>query len=217
MEFIPIAEETGLIVPLGQWVLEEACRQACVWQSRYTKPGVAPLVVSVNLSARQFRNTALVDDIKHALATTGLDPRTLKLEITESTVMDDANAAIAVLEELRSLGIRIAIDDFGTGYSSLGYLRRLPVDTLKIDRSFVNGLGADPQTTAIVRSVVALAKSLHLSVTGEGIETEAQQAHLTKLGCDRGQGYLFSRPSTAGDLTAMLDAARSETQQQLAA
>ena len=217
MDFIPIAEETGLIVPLGQWVLEHACRQARVWQDRYTREGVPPLVLSVNLSARQFRNAALVDDIKQALATTGLDPRTLKLEITESTVMDDANAAIAVLEELKALGIRIAIDDFGTGYSSLGYLRRLPVDTLKIDRSFVNGLGADPQTTAIVRSVVALAKSLQLSVTGEGVETVAQQSQLAQLGCDRGQGYLYSRPVTATDLDAILERADPAARMQEAA
>jgi diguanylate cyclase (GGDEF)-like protein/PAS domain S-box-containing protein len=217
MEFIPIAEETGLIVPLGQWVLEEACRQACAWHARYERTDAPALVLSVNLSARQFRNTTLVDDIKRALASTGMDARALKLEITESTVMDDANAAIAVLEELRSLGIRIAIDDFGTGYSSLGYLRRLPVDTLKIDRSFVNGLGADPQTTAIVRSVVALAKSLNLSVTGEGVETAAQQAQLALLGCDRGQGYLFSRPVAAADLSALLETAHSTAQQQSAA
>jgi diguanylate cyclase (GGDEF)-like protein/PAS domain S-box-containing protein len=200
--FIPVAEETGLIVPIGQWVLEAACRQARLWHAEH--PNDPPLVMSVNLSARQFQHPGLVADIARALGEAELDPSTLKLEITESVVMRDAEAATETLRQLKSLGIRLAIDDFGTGYSSLSYLKRLPVDTLKIDRSFVHGLGQDDQDTAIVRSIVALAKTLHLSVTAEGIEIPAQQAQLRHLGCDRGQGYLFGRPAPAEALRVTL-------------
>jgi diguanylate cyclase (GGDEF)-like protein len=191
IDFIPVAEETGLIVPLGQWVLVTACRQAAEWQRAY--PDRAP-TMGVNLSARQFQRPELLADIHEALTASGLDPRGLKLEITESVIMQDAEATTATLIALKELGIRLAIDDFGTGYSSLSYLKRFPVDTLKIDRSFVDGLGVDSQDTAIVRSIVALAKALGLSVTGEGIETSVQSAELRELDCDRGQGYLFARP-----------------------
>jgi EAL domain-containing protein (putative c-di-GMP-specific phosphodiesterase class I) len=161
-------------------------------------------VMSVNLSARQFESEALASEIEGIVRDIGLDPRHLKLEITESIVMRNAESAIASLHALKALGIQLAIDDFGTGYSSLAYLKRFPVDTLKIDRSFVDGLGNDPQDTAIVRSVVALAKSLHLSITGEGVETVTQQAHLRALGCERGQGYLFARPVPADDCAALI-------------
>ena len=201
--FIPVAEETGLIVPIGQWILEQACRQAAAWQRAY--PHAQRLVVSVNLSARQFQHPTLVADIGRTLRQTALPARCLKLEITESVVMQDAEAAIVTLRGLKSLGIQLAIDDFGTGYSSLSYLKILPVDTLKIDRSFVDGLGQDPQDTAIVRSIIALARTLHLSVTGEGIETAAQQHHLQQLGCHRGQGYLFARPVPADAFDALLE------------
>ena len=201
-EFIPVAEATGLIVPIGQQVLEQACRQVVAWQTRY--PAEPKLVVSVNLSARQFQHPDLLGDIRRAVGTAGLDPHCLKLEITESTVMHDAEAAVTTMNELKTLGIQLAIDDFGTGYSSLGYLKRFPIDTLKIDRSFVSGLGQDAQDTAIVRSVLALARSLGLSVTAEGIETSGQQAQLAELDCDRGQGYLFARPLAARDIDAML-------------
>jgi diguanylate cyclase (GGDEF)-like protein len=206
-EFIPVAEATGLIVPIGQQVLEQACRQAAAWQTRY--PTEPKLVVSVNLSARQFQHPDLLDDIRRAVGAAGLDPHCLKLEITESTVMQDAEAAVATMNELKSLGIQLAIDDFGTGYSSLGYLKRFPIDTLKIDRSFVSGLGQDAQDTAIVRSVLALARSLGLSVTAEGIETTGQEVQLAALDCDRGQGYLFARPLAATDVDAMLFAGRA--------
>ncbi len=191
-EFIGLTEETGLIVPIGQWVLSEACKQARVWQVEY--PTTPPLVMSVNLSAKQFQNPKLVEEITQALDESGLAPSCLKLEITESTVMQDASVTLTKLNELKELGVRLAIDDFGTGYSSLGYLKRFPVDTLKIDRSFVKGLSADGGDSAIVRAVVTVAKSLNMDVTAEGVETEGQLAELRALGCDRWQGFLFARP-----------------------
>jgi len=191
-EFIGLTEETGLIVPIGQWVLSEACKQARVWQVEY--PTTPPLVMSVNLSAKQFQNPKLVEEITQALDESGLAASCLKLEITESTVMQDAPVTLTKLTELKELGVRLAIDDFGTGYSSLGYLKRFPVDTLKIDRSFVKGLSPDGGDNAIVRAVVTVAKSLNMDVTAEGVETEAQLAELRALGCDRWQGFLFARP-----------------------
>jgi diguanylate cyclase (GGDEF)-like protein len=201
-DFIPLAEETGLIVPLGQWVLEEACRQMRVWQQQFAT--TAPAVMSVNLSVRQFRNVELVQTIRDILERTGLAAACLKLEITESALMDDVEATITKLLELKGLGISLAIDDFGTGYSSLNALKRLPVDTLKIDRSFVQGLGKDPQDAAIVRSIITLAQSLRLSVTAEGIETEQQRGKLWAFGCDHGQGYYFARPLASEALEALL-------------
>jgi EAL domain-containing protein (putative c-di-GMP-specific phosphodiesterase class I) len=205
--FIPVAEETGLIVPLGQLVLEAACRQARQWQTQY--PSAHALSVAVNLSARQFQHPRLVADIDRALREAGLASQLLKLEITESVAMQDADSTARTLDRLKVLGIKVAIDDFGTGYSSLSYLKRFPVDALKIDRSFVDGLGEDSQDTAIVQSIVALAKSLGVGVTGEGVETATQASELRALGCDRGQGYLFSKPVPAvalGDLLARAEA-----------
>src|SRR5205823_2264500 len=164
-EFIEITEETGLIVPLGRWVLREACRQLKAWQA--VTPGGAPLGMSVNVSARQLQQPELVQDVAEALEDTGIDPAALGLEITETAVMHDAPSSLAKLEALKRLGVRLSIDDFGTGYSSLGYLKCFPVDTLKIDRSFVKGIGQDVEDTAIVRAVITVARSLGLSVTAE--------------------------------------------------
>jgi diguanylate cyclase (GGDEF)-like protein/PAS domain S-box-containing protein len=206
--FIPVAEATDMIVPIGKWVLDEACRQLRAWRDSY--PMLPPLIMSVNLSGRQFQHPNLVADVAATLAETGVDPHCLKLEITESVLMRDVESAVATCAALKALGVQLAIDDFGTGYSSLGQLKRLPFDTLKIDRSFVDGLGRDEQDMAIVSSVVKLAKTLNLSVTAEGIETPIQEAHLRSLGCERGQGYLFARPQAPETIDGMLaDATRS--------
>src|SRR6185437_14230615 len=180
-EFIPIAEESGLILGLGRFVLHEACRQTVLWHREH--PAAPPLVVGVNLSPQQFEQPDLAGEVEAVLEETGLPPHCLKLEITESTVMRDVAATITVLGQLKALGVQLAIDDFGTGYSSLAYLKKLPLDVLKIDRSFVQGIGQCQEDTAIVRATLSLAKSLGLTVTGEGIETEAQAALLGTLEC----------------------------------
>jgi EAL domain-containing protein (putative c-di-GMP-specific phosphodiesterase class I) len=207
LAFVPLAEETGLILPIGRWVLETACAQLLAWQ-REQADG-APIVMSVNLSARQFSQAGLVDEVAALLATSGLPPRTLELEITESVVLDETEAGIARLHALRELGVRLVLDDFGTGYSSLSYLRRLPLDAIKIDRSFVMGLGtgeADDRSSdlPIVQAVIALAHALGIEVVAEGIETPEQLRLLRTLGCDRGQGFLFARPLVPADAARML-------------
>ncbi len=207
-DFIPLAEETGLIIPLGQWVLEEACRQVAAWHKQF--PSEPPLTLSVNLSPRQFQKPFLVADIAAALHESGLPARCLKLEITEGVLMRDVEATIRTLWELKNLGLQIAIDDFGTGYSSLAYLKRLPLDVLKIDRSFVSGIGQNQEDTAIVRAIMALASALNLKVTGEGIETVEQAALLGEWGCDRGQGYLFSKPIDNQATSALLQVAAED-------
>ena len=201
-DFVTLTEETGLIVPLGRWIITEACRQLQRWGAT----AGAPLVMSVNLSARQLQHPGLVEDVAHALADTRIDPSALRLEITETVVMQEAPSTLAKLEALKTLGVRLAIDEFGTGYSSLGYLKRFPVDTLKIDRSFVSGIGRDVEDTAIVRAVITVAKSLGLTVTAEGIENDAQLAELRTLGCDRGQGYLFAKPIAGDSIPDLLTA-----------
>jgi diguanylate cyclase (GGDEF)-like protein/PAS domain S-box-containing protein len=194
MDFIPAAEETGLIVEIGAWVLETACRDAAAWSSG--------LDVSVNLSHRQLADRSIVTTVANALEAAQLDPHRLVLEVTESAVMANAELAVACLNELKGLGVRLAIDDFGTGYSSLVYLKRMPVDIVKVDRSFVDGLGDDAEDTAIVTSVVGLAHALGLEAVAEGVETTAQRDHLVELGCDLAQGFLWSRPVPVGDLLA---------------
>jgi EAL domain-containing protein (putative c-di-GMP-specific phosphodiesterase class I) len=190
-DFISLAEETGLIVPLGMWVLEQAARQLARWQELF--PRTPPLVMSVNLSCRQFLDPNLVSDIRSILSESRLDPQTLRLELTESLLIDDTDGAVRILEQLKSLGLGLKIDDFGTGYSSLNYLSRLPFDALKIDRSFVsnldNGNGRD-----IVKTVVQLAGTLGMTVVAEGVETREQLDALRALGCEYAQGYYFSKP-----------------------
>lgn len=189
-EFIPVAEQSGMILPIGDWVLREACRQMRAWQDQ----GLAAGTMAVNLSTRQFRQKDLAEEISAALRDTGLAPDALELEITESSIMDNLISATAVLAELERLGIRIAVDDFGTGYSSLSYLKSFPIHCLKIDRSFINDVPGDENDTAIVRTIIALAGSLGLTVVAEGVETEAQLAYLRANHCDQVQGFLFSRP-----------------------
>ncbi len=207
-EFIPLAEETGLILPIGRRVLAEACGQARAWRDRY--PGDPRLLMSVNLSVRQFQHPDLVEEITQVLRETGLAAGSLKLEITESVLMEDAAANTIMLRRLEALGVRLEIDDFGTGYSSLGYLKRFPVDVLKIDRSFVAGLGRDPEDTAIVQAMISLAHTLGLAVTAEGVETTDQLACLRDMGCELGQGYLFSEPLPSAAVGALLDSVRAD-------
>jgi diguanylate cyclase (GGDEF)-like protein/PAS domain S-box-containing protein len=200
--FIPIAEETGLILPIGRWVLETACRQASMW--RADREIGLDLVMAVNLSPRQFRHPRLVQDVGQVLAESGLDASGLEVEITEGTAMGDADATVKTLEHLKAIGIRLAIDDFGTGYSSLGYLKRFPIDVLKVDRSFVAGLPQNRGDAAIVRAVVGLSRALGLKAVAEGVETPEQLHELRGLGCDQGQGYLFGRPTATEVADVML-------------
>ncbi len=206
LAFIPLAEETGLIQGIGQWVLETACRQAFAWQLEF--PHEPPVLMSVNLSAKQFAQPDLVERIRHVLTSTGLDAACLELEITESVLMDESEAGIESLRALRALGVKLVLDDFGTGYSSLSYLKHLPLDTIKIDRSFVAELTGDDANLPIVRAVISLAHGLGIDVVAEGIETKAQLAWLRELECDRGQGYLYSRPLPAARLAKLLKADR---------
>ncbi len=201
-EFLPTAEETGLIVPIGAWVLQEACAQAARWAAETSNRG--PLTVSVNLSARQLADPDIVTVVESAVAAAGLDPSLLVLEVTETVLMENRDRAIAVLQALAAQGVHIGIDDFGTGQSSLGYLKVLPVHVLKIDQSFIDGLGKDPEDSAIVAAVVTLAHALGLTVTAEGIETSGQLQALRELGCDLGQGYYFARPQPGEIVRALV-------------
>ncbi len=191
-EFIPVAEETGLIVPIGYWVLEEACRQVKLWQQQF--PDYAPLTVNVNLSARQFTQPDLLDKITAILNRTEFDTHSLKLEITESVILGNAEQVSTILSQLKGMGIRLALDDFGTGYSSLSYLHRYPVDTLKIDRSFIDQVDTDGEKLELVRTIITLAWNLGMAVVAEGVETNKQVAQLRALQCESVQGYYFSKP-----------------------
>ncbi len=201
-EFITIAEETGLITPIGQWVLEEACRQIRLWQDEF--PQFPPLQISVNLSSKQFINSNLTEQIRRILRETNVQPQSLKLEITESMVMENFETAVEMLEQLRALGLEFSIDDFGTGYSSLSYLHRFPISTLKIDRSFVSSMTGNNENAEIVRTIVMLARSLKMNVVAEGVETRDQLAQLALLECEYGQGYYFSKPLDAKGAARLL-------------
>ncbi|MBS1197611.1 MAG: putative signaling protein [Proteobacteria bacterium] len=200
IKFIPLAEDTGLIVPIGNWVLNEACRQNAAWRTA----GLAPITVGVNLSARQFRESTLETVVAEALAASGLPGSALVLEVTESMLMTHIDASADTLRNLKELGVHLSLDDFGTGYSSLAYLKRLPLDTLKIDRSFVNDITTDANDAAITLTVISMARAMNLDVIAEGVETESQLDYLNNNGCQRVQGYFFSPPVRASELTVML-------------
>jgi diguanylate cyclase (GGDEF)-like protein/PAS domain S-box-containing protein len=202
-EFIPIAEENGLIEPIGRWVLEYACRQAAEWYR--ARPDAAPITMSVNLSAVQVTRRSLPDVVRSVLRSSGLDPACLSLEITETVMVRDAEGLGEVLGELKALGVRLVLDDFGTGYSSLSYLTRLPLDVLKVDRSFVDGLGSEPRDTAITETIIAMSRALSLDVVAEGVETIDHVRELSRLGCGLAQGFHFSRAVPAAEITRALE------------
>ena len=199
-QFVSIAEDCGLILPIGRWVLHEACRQARAWQ----QAGLASITVAVNTSALEFRAKDFLEDIRATLARTGLEPRYLELELTESVLMRDADATNAVLRALSDLGVKLAVDDFGTGYSSLSYLRQFPIDTLKIDRSFVSQMGSNPDDATIVTAVISLGQALNKRVIAEGVETREQFAFLLDQHCDEGQGFYFGLPLAAAQIATLL-------------
>ncbi len=204
-EFIPVAEETGLIAPIGEWVLRTACRQC----HECHPAGHPPLRLAVNVSPRQFERGQILATVTQVLAETGFDPRRLDLEITETLLMQNAETVLKTMRELGALGIQFSIDDFGTGYSSLSYLKHLPIGRVKIDKSFVDDIPADPNDAAIVKAIISMARSLGLQVIAEGVETETQLEFLRAHGCDAIQGYYFSRPLPAGELARMLKEGKS--------
>jgi EAL domain-containing protein (putative c-di-GMP-specific phosphodiesterase class I) len=199
-DFIPTAEETGVIVPIGEWILRQACLRNMAWLTA----GLTPVSIAVNISPRQFRRVDLPALVRRILDETGHPPELLELEITESMVMDDVGRAIEIMKELAAMGVHLAIDDFGSGYSSLLYLKRFPVQRLKVDRNFVKDIMTDANDAAIAGAVVALAKAMHLEVVAEGIETEEQLAFFLEKGCEFCQGYLFSKPLDAAMATDFL-------------
>jgi EAL domain-containing protein (putative c-di-GMP-specific phosphodiesterase class I) len=200
--FIPIAEETGLIIDLGRWVLREACRRAAEWNAE--RPG-RQLTMTVNISEAQLTEAELLNDVSTALHETGLEPRLLVLEFTESVIVQNSEVAMERLRQLRGLGVRLAIDDFGTRYSSLSHLQKFPVDVLKIDRSFTAGISHDANSAALTKTIIALGNMLTLRTVAEGVETSQQHTRLKELGCGHGQGFLFSHPVDGDTLKRMLE------------
>ncbi len=202
-QFIPLAEEIGLIVPIGRWVLKEACAQNMAWQ----RGGLEAVTMAVNLSPRQFGDPHLLDDIDEALAASGMPPELLQLEVTESMVMRNVTRAVRVLDAIQYRGIRLAIDDFGTGYSSMSLMKQFPIDTIKIDRSFVRDLPDDSEDVAIAQAIISMGKALGMTIVAEGVETSEQREFLRAHACDEMQGFLFSRPLPPRDLAALLKSA----------
>ncbi|MCB1013346.1 MAG: EAL domain-containing protein, partial [Microthrixaceae bacterium] len=207
-EFVPVAEKSGLIFELERWVMREACQQLRAWQLRL--PARSTLTMSINLSVRQLMHEDILHDVRDAIGDAGLDPSTVNLEITETTLMHDTEMARQRLSELRDLGVSLAVDDFGTGYSSLQYVQRFPIDVIKIDRSFVTGLGTNPGDGAVVQSMIELSQRLGVYTVAEGIDRPEQVTLLQSLGADLGQGYLFSKPVPASQIDALLDASPHE-------
>jgi EAL domain-containing protein (putative c-di-GMP-specific phosphodiesterase class I) len=207
-QFIPLAEETGLIVPIGKWALQEACRQALTLQRARPRPG-RPLTMAVNLSAKQLQEPELVRDLAEILRETGLEPGSLHVEITESVMMADTDFSVTRLKELKMLGVRLAVDDFGTGYSSLNYIRRFPIDVLKIDKSFIDGITDEGEVSALTEAILQLSKILRLHAVAEGIETREQLDRLLELNCELGQGYLFARPLERKAIESLVASGRS--------
>jgi EAL domain-containing protein (putative c-di-GMP-specific phosphodiesterase class I) len=200
MRFIPLAEETGLIIPIGRWVLRTACEQAMEWQ----RQGLAPLSMAINVSPRQFSDENLLRDIDEVLAVTGLTPSLLQIEITESMVMLNVERAIQLLDAIQSRGVRLAIDDFGTGYSSMSVMKRFPIDTIKIDRSFVRDLPTNSEDKAIAEAIIGMGKALGLTIVAEGVETLEQDSFLRDHACDEIQGFLFSKPVSPENIAELL-------------
>jgi EAL domain-containing protein (putative c-di-GMP-specific phosphodiesterase class I) len=203
-EFIPICEETDLIIPIGKWVMETACRQNKAWQ----EAGYEPVRVAVNASIAQFEDQDFVGSAVEALQMSGLDPRYLEIEITESLMLQGEESIAGILRDLRVIGIRVALDDFGTGYSSLGFIARLPLDSIKMDRSFIRELDSDPGAAAIASAVISMAHGLGLTVVGEGVDMDEQASFLTQQGCDEMQGFLFSGAVTAEEFARFLKPVR---------
>jgi diguanylate cyclase len=199
-QFVTIAEESALIVPIGRWTLAEACRQSKVWEN----DGIPPMRISVNVSPVELRDKDFISHVRRILVETAVDPRLLEFELTETFLMQDSSSTGLVLRSLKELGVRLALDDFGTGYSSLSHLKGFPIDSLKIDRGFVNEITTNDGDASIIRAVIALGNSLHIRVIAEGVETAAQLARLQDFGCPEGQGYFFSRGVPGNEIAAVL-------------